>query len=219
MRAARAPSLYVLAGPNGGGKSGIMGAMVRGCGADYYNPDQEAQRLRSLDPRLSVQQANSLAWVACRDLLERVIRERKSFAFESTLGGNTIPSLLERAAGSGLEVRIWFVALASPELHIERVQQRVARGGHGIPEQTIRERYDRSRQNLIRLLPGLTELRLFDNSDAADLEGGEAPRPRLVLHTSRGRMVDACPPEATPAWARAIVEVAARIAEGRGPRR
>jgi predicted ABC-type ATPase len=52
----------------------------------------------------------------------------------------------------GIEVRIWFVGLSSPELHVQRVRLRVARGGHDIPEETIRERYDRSRINLIEMI-------------------------------------------------------------------
>ena len=204
------PCIYVLAGPNGGGKSSIMGALMLQSGADYFNPDLEAKRLQKQHPHLSRQEANSTAWNMGRDLLERVIQERKTFAFETTLGGSTIASLHARALEQGLEVRMWFVCLATPELHIERVRARVVRGGHDIPEQKIRERYRRSRENLLRLLPKLTELRLYDNSFEADFAKQIAPQPRAVLHFRAGKIVSSCAPD-TPDWAKPIVEVAIRL--------
>jgi predicted ABC-type ATPase len=69
-------------------------------------------------------------------------------------------------------VRVWYVGLSSPELHIARVRARVAKGGHDIPEPRIRERYDASRLNLIRLLPRLSELWVYDNSVEADPDAG-----------------------------------------------
>ncbi len=135
------PCITVLAGTNGGGKSSIAGAMLRSAGGDYFNPDEAARRIRERDPSLSIPQANGLAWHEGKRLLERAIDERKSFAFETTLGGATMTELLEGAAAAGLEVRVWYVALQSPELHLARVRARVARGGHDIPEADVRRRY------------------------------------------------------------------------------
>ena len=123
------PRLYVLAGVNGAGKSSIGGAMFRASGADYYNPDEAARELMAANPGLDQVKANAGAWQQGRRLLERAIRERKDFAFETTLGGSTMPRLLSEAASQGIEVRIWYVGLASAEVHIERVRQRVRSGG------------------------------------------------------------------------------------------
>lgn len=209
----RASCIYVLAGSNGAGKSSILGAMMLEAGADYFNPDLEARRVRSANPGISQEEANGIAWRLGRDLLERAIREQKTFALETTLGGTTIASLLESALSDGLEVRVWFVGLATPELHIARVRSRVARGGHDIPDAKIRERFDRSRQNLIRLLPLLTELRLFDNSTEADLEGGVPPQPKLILHFRKRKIIEACEVLKVPDWAKPVVEMARRIHE------
>ncbi|MGH8574211.1 MAG: hypothetical protein ACREX8_16790 [Gammaproteobacteria bacterium] len=65
---------------------------------------------------------------------------RLDFAFETTLGANTIPRLLAEAASQGIEVHVWYAGLSSPELHIERVRSRVRKGGHDIPEADIRRR-------------------------------------------------------------------------------
>src|SRR5438552_8463389 len=184
-RKAQPPRLYVLAGVNGAGKSSIGGAMIRASGADYFNPDEAARQLMAANPGLDQVKANAAAWQQGRRLLERAIAERKDFAFETTLGGNTIAALLEKALASGIEVRVWYVGLRSPELHIARVRARVAKGGHDIPEATIRDRYDRCRLNLIRLMPRLTELHVYDHSEEADPHTGTAPEPMLVLHGVR----------------------------------
>jgi predicted ABC-type ATPase len=209
-----APCIWVLAGTNGAGKSSIAGEMVRSQGADYFNPDEAARKILSANPGISQPDANSAAWHEGRRLLERAIAERLDFTFESTLGGNTIPALLERAAHAGIEIRVWYVGLSSPELHMARVRARVGKGGHDIPEPTIRKRFDASRRNLIQLLPRLTALRVYDNSVEADPDGGHAPRPHLVLHLDRGRIVDDTDLARTPAWAKPIVAAAMKLAAG-----
>lgn len=186
--------------------------MYRQAGADYFNPDEAARRIRSADPGISLTEANSEAWQQGRRLLERSIAERLDFAFETTLGASTIPGLLKKALESGIEVRVWYAGLESPELHIARVRARVKRGGHDIPEAKIRERYDTSRQNLINLLPGLTELRLYDNSGDADPHTGKAPAPRLLLRWERGRIVGACDLKDVPEWAKPILAAAIQLA-------
>lgn len=200
--------IYVLAGTNGAGKSSVGGAAIREKGADYFNPDEATRRIRATNPHISERDANIAAWQEGKRLLEEAIAKRLVFAIETTLGGETITALLVRALAKGLEVRMWYVALATPELHIARVRARVARGGHDIPENTIRERYDRSRVNLIRLLPHLTELRVFDNSVEADPASGAAPAPLLVLHTVNGHITAMCDLARVPKWAKPIVAAA-----------
>lgn len=209
------PCIYVLAGTNGAGKSAIGGAAFNASGAEYFNPDEAARRIRDAAPTLTPEQANSAAWHQGKRLLERAIAERCDFAFETTLGGKTITALLEHALDEGIEVRIWFAGLSSPDLHIARVRARVSRGGHPIPEADIRRRYDASRLNLIRLLPKLTELRLYDNSFEADLAAGTPPQLQLVLHWDRGRIVGPVDLRSTPEWAKPIVAAALKVAEKR----
>lgn len=208
------PRIYVLAGTNGAGKSSIGGAMLVEQGVGYFNPDEAAADIRTANPQVSQDQAQSAAWQEGKRLLERAIAERLDYAFETTLGGKTIPALLEKAIASGIEVRIWYVGLASPELHIARVRARVARGGHAIPEERIRERYARSLLNLIRLMPKLTEVRVCDNSREADPHTGAAPEPRLIVHLNRGKLVTLCDLASTPDWAKPAVLAALKTAEG-----
>ena len=203
--------IYVLAGTNGAGKSSVAGAMLLQRGIEFFNPDKAAMQIRSANPGITNEEANSAAWRQGRRLLERVIAERLNFAFETTLGGHTIASMLESALLVGVEVRIWYLGLSSPELHIARVRSRVARGGHDIPEAKIRERYDHSRLNLLQLMPKLTELRLYDNSQEADPHAGVAPEPTLVLHLARAKIVSSCELIDTPEWAKPLLLAAIEL--------
>lgn len=203
-----APCIYVLAGTNGAGKSSVGGAAIRQRGADYFNPDEATQQIRSSNPDMSQRDANIAAWHEGKRLLEAAMANRLVFAIETTLGGDTITGLLLRALAEGIEVRMWYGALATPELHIARVRARVARGGHDIPATKVRERYDRSRINLLRLLPQLTELRIFDNSVEADPATGSTPMPMLVLHMVNGTVVATCELSRVPDWAKPIVAAA-----------
>jgi predicted ABC-type ATPase len=176
-------------------------------GVEYFNPDKAAVQIRSANPGITNEEATSAAWRQGKRLLERAIAERLNFAFETTLGGHTITALLGSALSVGIEVRIWYVGLISPELHIARVHSRVARGGHDIPETKIRERYDCSRLNLIQLMPKLIELRVYDNSKEADPHAGVAPEPTLILHLVRAKVVSSCELIDTQ-WAKPILRAA-----------
>lgn len=211
MASPRQSRIYVLAGVNGAGKSSIGGAAFRASGADYYDPDEAAGALMAANPTLTQADANSAAWHEGVKLLKRAIAERKDFAFETTLGANTIPRLLAQAASQGIEIYIWYVGLSSPELHIERVQARVRRGGHDIAAEHIHRRFERSRLNLIELMPHRTALRVYDNSAETDPSTGKTPKPQLVLHLVRGKIRDPRDLNHTPAWAKPIVATALKL--------
>jgi predicted ABC-type ATPase len=203
--------IYVLAGVNGAGKSTIGGAAFRAFGGDYYNPDEAARKLIASNPALQQTEANSRAWRAGLAMLEQAIAGRLDFAFETTLGASTIPRVLAQAAAQGIEVRIWYAGLATAALHIARVRARVARGGHAIPEQAIRRRFEHSRLNLIQLMPVLTALRVYDNSVEADPAAGKAPTPQLLLHMERGRIMNPRDLPQAPDWAKPVVAAAMKL--------
>jgi predicted ABC-type ATPase len=207
------PFIFVLAGVNGAGKSSVGGSILRDHGLDWFNPDTFARALRS-ELGLGLEEANAQAWAHGRSLLEAAIANGTSFAFETTLGGSSISELL-RDASRTHSVLMWYCGLASPELHIERVAQRVSQGGHPIMEEKIRERWAASRLNAIKLLPCLERLQVFDNSVSVEL-GQDIPDPHLVLEVEGGRVVfpgklDARSLGATPDWARPIVEAAIQL--------
>jgi predicted ABC-type ATPase len=203
-------AIYVLAGVNGAGKSSLGGAMFRARNADYYNPDETARKILAIHHHLDLTAANAHAWEMGRALLEKAIAQNLDFAFETTLGGKTITSMLVSAAASGTEIRVWYAGLANVELHLTRVRSRVRRGGHDIPEADIRRRWNASRENLIRLLPHLAELRMFDNSREGDPARGAPPAPTLVLEMVAGKIIGPKNLDRTPEWAKPVVAAALR---------
>lgn len=163
-----------------------------------------ARQLRERHPDLDLAEANGLAWTAGRDRLIEAIEQGHDYVFETTLGGNTIPRLLTNAASHGRRVVIWYVGLDLPETHIQRVGARVQRGGHPIPETKIRERFTRSLENLIALLPVLDECRIFDNSRTVAIDQGEAPKLDSLLYLRDGEILESIDLQKVPEWAKPV---------------
>lgn len=204
------PFIIVLAGVNGAGKSSVLSALLLDEGLDWYNPDAYAAAL-ARELGLGLQEANARAWQHGKSLLERAIATGRNHAFETTLGGTSITRLLREASKSH-DVLMLYCGLASPELHIARVAQRVAHQGHPIPEEKIRERWHTSRAHLVQLLPVLARLQVFDNSESVE-PGEDIPDPTLVIDLEDGHILspDVLSHEAlaaVPAWAQPILEAA-----------
>ncbi|AWH37056.1 MULTISPECIES: AAA family ATPase [Stenotrophomonas] len=207
------PFLYVLAGVNGAGKSSVGGHVLREAGLDWFNPDTFARGLRELSGQ-SQAEANAQAWQEGVNRIRDALERGHNHAFETTLGGNSIAALLHEASHSH-DVLMWFCGLSSPEQHIARVQARVRSGGHPINEADIRRRWPLAQQNLVRLMPVLAQLQVYDNS--ADAAPGEAvPDPQLLLQMEDGQVLypeadDLAQLAATPAWAAPLLEAALRL--------
>ena len=202
------PRILVLAGVNGAGKSSIGGDMLHQAGIPWFNPDTFTRELVAATGS-PLADANAAAWQEGLRRLNAAIAHGEDYAFETTLGGNTIAARLGDASESH-DVLMWFCGLDSPEHHMARVRLRVRHGGLDIPEAKIRERYRTSIANLVALLPHLSRLQVYDNSrDAAP--GTPVADPRLLLQMEGGRIAwptDADTLRATPDWAKPILEAA-----------
>lgn len=211
--------IVVAAGTNGAGKSSIAQPYIEANGFPYFNPDHYARKLVDLGVRAD--EANVRAWQVGHGRLREAADRDESFAFETTLGGHSISFELMRALALGRAVTMFYVGLASPELHLRRVAARVARGGHDIPEDMIRKRYDSSRANLISFIGTQAWIRVWDNS----VESGDGtPSGARQLFEVRGRRLILPPqasadPDAMPAWARPLVAQALKLGLGAGSRR
>lgn len=205
------PLIYVLAGVNGAGKSSVGGHALAQAGMTWFNPDSFTRQLMAATGS-QLADANAAAWQDGLRRLEAAIANGANYAFETTLGGNTISGKLREAARTH-DVAMWFCGLDSPEHHIARVRLRVSRGGHDIPEAKIRERCVSSLHNLIGLLPLLAQLQVYDNSiDAAP--GAPVPDPRLLLQMEAGSITwprDTATLGQTPDWAKPVLEAALRL--------
>ena len=208
------PVLFVLAGVNGAGKSSIGGHVLAQAGLTWFNLDHFAREWMN-STGCSQADANAVAWAEGLRRLDEAVTQSRNHALETTLGGQTIVARLEAAAGTH-DVMVWYCGLASPELHISRVKARVAAGGHDIPESNIRARWNTSLVNLIRLLPHLAHLQVYDNSAEA-APGESVPDPVLLAEMVAGRFVGLRNADAlnlTPDWAKPLLEAALDLAGG-----
>ena len=200
--------ITVIAGVNGAGKSSLIGANIRSNNGEYFNPDEVSRSLMLKDPLLSLEKANSKAWKLSYEQLKCAILEDKDYVFETTLGGNSICQLLHDAIDEGIKVRILFCGLESAELHIQRVKNRVAKGGHDIPEDKIRARWKSSILNMMSLIPRCYQIKVFDNS--SPVKSGR-PKPVSLFSMLDGKFIQK-PIKELPEWAKPIASVAIKTA-------
>jgi len=158
------PHIVAIAGPNGAGKSTFArGAISRIGISSYVNADVIAQGLAGLH-------TESVAIEAGRIMLERLrelARQRANFAFETTLSARSLAPWIDGLRQSGYAFELVFVTLRDPDLAVERVNFRVALGGHHVPEGDVRRRFHRAIRNFFDLYQPLADRwSVFDNSFA-----------------------------------------------------
>ncbi|OFQ02051.1 zeta toxin family protein [Enterococcus sp. HMSC076E04] len=161
------PYYVVIGGVNGAGKSTIyqiQNSKRKELDTDRINADEILRRFggnwnKQADINKSM-----------REVLREIeghFKEGKSFHHETTFGGNPYPDKkrLINAKKLGYESFLIYIGLDSPERAIERVKSRVAKGGHGVPEDLIRKRYEFSLRNLAELEKYFDNVSIYDNSD------------------------------------------------------
>jgi predicted ABC-type ATPase len=160
-RTGRPPDAVVLGGPNGAGKSTAALRLLRAplMVDEFVNADTLAQGLSAFRPQ-------DVAVEAGRITLQRLSvleSQRKSFAFESTLASQGLARRLDRLKRSGYRVHILYLWLPNAELALARVAARVRAGGHDVPADAVRRRFDRGRHNFFTLYRPLADAwRLYD---------------------------------------------------------
>jgi predicted ABC-type ATPase len=157
------PRVAVIAGPNGAGKSTSAPALLRDLLGirEFVNADAIAQGMSGFDPEAAAIAAGRAMLVRLRQLADA----ERDFAFETTLASRTFAPWLRGLRTRGYDVTLVFLWLPTPEIAIRRVAQRVAAGGHSVPESTIRRRFDRGLANFFGLYRPLADRWfLYDNS-------------------------------------------------------
>ena len=159
------PSYTVLAGPNGAGKStfyetfSLLGFRT----GKFVNPDVIATGLRQ-EGNVS---EKLIDYHAGRETLRTVadcVKNQVDFMRETTLSGHEILRSMERAQAAGYEVNLVYIGLDEVELSVNRVATRVACGGHDIPAEAIRRRYEKSIRNAGRACRLADNVIFYDNS-------------------------------------------------------
>jgi len=158
------PNLYIIAGCNGAGKTTasftILPEMLN-C-KEFVNADSIAAGLSPFNPDSVVIEAGRLMLSRIRELMAIGV----DFAFETTLATKSYVSLVKVAQEVGYKVTLLFIWIASPETAMQRVAERVTRGGHNIPSEVIERRYYRGLLNLFNLYIPICDTWMVVNNEA-----------------------------------------------------
>jgi len=185
----REPLLVVVAGSNGAGKTTFYERYLSRLPMRFVNADRIAATLSPADPVSMTVAATTLAEAMRRDLVHR----RESFVMETVFSDPAGAKLdfLRDAQRRGYAIVLLFVGLESAELSAARVAERVAQGGHDVPDDRLRARYPRTLANLRLALAFVDAAILLDNSST------RAPY-RPVATWRAGRLEREAPDP--PAW-------------------
>ena len=156
--------LYIIGGPNGAGKTTASYSVlpkILHC-KEFVNADEIARGLSPFNPESVAIEAGRLMLSRIKDLLSK----NESFSIETTLATRSYFRLIEKAHQQGYEVTLLYFWLKSPEQAMERVAERVSKGGHNIPQDIIVRRYYEGIDNLFKIyMPIVDTWILVNNSE------------------------------------------------------
>ena len=157
------PVLTVIAGPNGSGKSTLT-AMLEAEGVEfgeYLNADNIAREFGEVSEFIS-RKAQQIV----RDMRKAALAEGRDHSFETVMSHTSHIDYMAEAKRRGFEVRLHFVATDDPVINLDRVANRVQKGGHSVPEDRVIARYERCLENLPAAIAVADLARIYDNSTA-----------------------------------------------------
>ena len=156
--------LYIISGPNGAGKTTASYSVlpkILQC-KEFVNADEIARGLSPFNPESVAIEAGRLMLSRIKELLSR----NESFSIETTLATRSYFRLIEKAHQQGYDITLLFFWLKSPEQAMERVVERVSKGGHNIPQDIIVRRYYEGIDNLFKIyMPIVDTWVLVNNSE------------------------------------------------------
>ena len=158
------PSVYIIAGPNGVGKTTFAREFLPNYAdcRNFVNADLIAQGIAPFSPETAAVRAGRLM---LREI-EGLARVGADFGFETTLAGRGHLQLIQRLKAHGYQIHFFFLWVPIVELALSRIKERVLEGGHDVPETDVRRRFDRSLRNfLVYYRPLASSWFLFDNSE------------------------------------------------------
>lgn len=169
--AASQSQIIVIGGPNGAGKSTSAPEILQGALRvdEFVNADTIAHGLSAFRPEKAAIKAGRVMLARLQELAS----QKMNFAFETTLASRSFAPWIKELKRSGYKFSILFFWLESSQLAVNRVAERVMIGGHHVPEEVIKRRYEAGLANFFRFYqPVADSWKFFDNSNAFE--------PRLV---------------------------------------
>ncbi len=155
--------IIIIAGPNGAGKTTFAREFLPNeaqC-PTFVNADLIAAGLNPFAPEVAAVKAGRLML----ELIHEYVRKGESFAFETTLSGKIYARLIPQWRRAGYRIKLIFLRLAAPEMALARVRLRVSEGGHNVPEDIIRRRFQSGWRNFETIYRDLAdEWAVYDNA-------------------------------------------------------
>jgi predicted ABC-type ATPase len=175
------PTLIVIAGPNGSGKTSITTQIlkhewIKGC--VYINPDQIAQEeFGDWNNSENIFKAAKIA----EERRLNSISNKESLIFETVFSASDKIDFLALAKKNNYFIRFFFVGTNHPAINANRITHRVLEGGHDVPISKIISRYTKSISNCCVVSTFVDKLYVYDNSE-------EYKEAKLLFRATNGKI-------------------------------
>lgn len=196
------PSLVIFGGPNGSGKSTVYKLIASRIPEYYINADDitrskiESGDFKSIDSK-QLREINLEAAKETDAIRDEAIREGRSFTTESVMSTDKGIRIMNAAKKQGFNVELIYILTESPYINIGRIQTRVAKGGHPVPEEKTISRYDRCLELLPEALKSADAAHVYDNSQDS---------PVRIMEKTRDKEIRLYPREPWNKWTLALLE-------------
>lgn len=177
----RKPTLCVVAGPNGSGKTTTTIQLLQDewtANSIYINPDNIAQEM--FGDWNSLNAVKKAAYEATRQRYE-CLKSGKDFVFETVFSASEKLEFLIKAKEKGFFIRFFYVCTIHPKINIARITQRYLNGGHEVPISKVISRYYKSLLNAAKAVALVDRAYIYDNSIDNHL-------PQLLYRTVDGKL-------------------------------
>ena len=191
------PTLCVVAGPNGSGKTSTTIQLLHNEWADtslYINPDDIAQKqFGNWNSPEAVLKAAEVATALRYDCFE----QKKDFVFETVFSSDEKLQFLKKAHEEGFFIRFFFVCTSNPQINVSRITTRYLNGGHEVPISKVISRYFKSIVNACEAVEFVDRAYIYDNSIENQL-------PQLLFRIVDGKIVKIYSKD-IPIWAKPLM--------------
>lgn len=177
----RKPTLCVVAGPNGSGKTTTTVQLLNNewtADSLYINPDNIAQDTFGdwNSPEAVIKAAERAT-----KLRYECLEQKRDFVFETVFSSDEKLAFLQKAKETGFFIRFFYVCTSDPAINVARITQRYLNGGHEVPISKVISRYYKSLLNATKAISVVDRAYVYDNSIDNQL-------PRLLYRTIEGKL-------------------------------
>ena len=194
------PVLYVLAGPNGTGKTTFYYAAIQ---QGFISPDLAFLNVDIIcRNELGGYSAENFARAdeIARQRIQTHISQAEDFMIESNLAVQSDYDWLQKMQLTGYKVNLFYLGTSDVEINIQRVHNRVKEGGHDIAVPIIRQRFGNSLMYLKGKLHTFESVYLIDNSEETALLIGEVKDGKIAFKA-----------DPFPKWAKELLYISERL--------